>query len=345
MDSRSSYGPVSGLSLGRVLRKPWSHLAGQVVGEPGRSRSAFGIRDGASRTSSRPTGCVGTEPCSPIPAWRVLNEAEEPPRPRPGTARCRRRPFRRSPPVGASVPLAPGRVPVLSGSREPARRGTRPRRRAPAGAAAGARATPGTVSNLVQQLVEAGWSTAPATPRTGAARRGSTRAAHPTPEQAKATRGQLPRSHRTSSGWRQMKGTAMPPRGRSVPAEPGADGRTTVAESGQRPGARTPPRGRRRRVGRWAGGVVVVALAVVGYSVAGALLRPGNDTIAQRLAEWGRDHHLNWAVTRLEQAQYQLNKPKAGGSLAGGIPTAAGEHDTAKAAAVPHSPVPAPLPP
>ena len=136
----------------------------------------------------------------------------------------------------------------------------------------------------------------------------------------------------------------MPPRGRSVQAEPGADGRTTVAESGQRPGARTPPPRRRRRLGRWAGGVVVVALVVVGYSVAGALLRPGNDTIAQRLAEWGRDHHLNWAVTRLEQAQYQLNKPKAGGSLAGGIPTAAGEHDTAKAAAVPHSPVPAPLP-
>src|SRR5664280_446688 len=90
MDSRPSYGPVSGLSLGRVLRKPWSHLAGQVVGEPGRSRSAFGIRDGASRTSSRPTGCVGTEPCSPIPAWRALNEAEEPPRPRSGTVRCRR---------------------------------------------------------------------------------------------------------------------------------------------------------------------------------------------------------------------------------------------------------------
>src|SRR5659263_610235 len=137
----------------------------------------------------------------------------------------------------------------------------------------------------------------------------------------------------------------MSPRGRSVQAEPGADGRTTVAESGQRPGARTPPPRRRRRLGRWAGGVVVVALAVVGYSVAGALMRPGNDTIAQRLAEWGRDRHLNWAVTRLEQAQYQLNKPKAGGSLAGGIPTAAGEHDTAKAAAVPHSPVPAPLPP
>src|SRR5664280_2130667 len=181
----------------------------------------------------------------------------------------------------------------------------------------------------------------------GPPRRAAARPARLAPRPSKPRRpgGQLPRSHRASSRWRQMKRTAMPPRGRSVPGEPGADGRTTVAESGQRPGARTPPPRRRRRLGRWAGGVVVVALAVVGYSVAGALLRPGNDTIAQRLAEWGRDHHLNWAVTRLEQAQYQLNKPKAGGSLAGGIPTAAGEHDTAKAAAVPHSPVPAPLPP
>jgi len=68
----------------------------------------------------------------------------------------------------------------------------------------------------------------------------------------------------------------------------------------------------------------VAVLMVVGYSVGGALLRPGNDTVAQRSAEWGRDHHLNWTVTRLEQTQYAVNTPKTGGVLAGGIPTVAG---------------------
>jgi hypothetical protein len=120
---------------------------------------------------------------------------------------------------------------------------------------------------------------------------------------------------------------------------------TRRSTSGPRPGSATSPP-RRRRLIRWAGVLGVVALAVVGYSVAGALRRPGNDTIAQRLAEWGRDHHLNWVVTRLEQTQYQLHPPKAGGSIAGGIPTAPGEHATTTAApALPHSPVPAPLEP
>jgi len=87
-------------------------------------------------------------------------------------------------------------------------------------------------------------------------------------------------------------------------------------------------------------------VVVVGYSVGGALFRRGNDTVAQRLAEWGRDHHLNWAVTRLEQAQYDLNAPKTGGTLAGGIPTAAGErHTTEPVPTVPHSPAPASLHP
>jgi len=176
MDSRPSYGPVSGLSLGRVLRKPWSHLAGQVVGEPGRSRSAFGIRDGASRTSSRPTGCVGTEPCSPIPAWRVLNEAEEPPRPRSGTVRCRRTTV---PAVTARRCRCATRSWEGAGAVGVARAGSSKDATSPPCSRWCGNRCPrviGTssqyrlVSNLVQQLVEAGWSTAPATPRTGAAR-------------------------------------------------------------------------------------------------------------------------------------------------------------------------------
>ncbi len=96
---------------------------------------------------------------------------------------------------------------------------------------------------------------------------------------------------------------------------------------------------------------VVAALAalfvvLVGYSVGGALLRAGNDSLSQRVAEWGRDHHLNWAVTGLEQTQYDLHQPKTGGALVGGIPAASGEKATVPAAPkMPHMPAPAALTP
>ena len=120
-----------------------------------------------------------------------------------------------------------------------------------------------------------------------------------------------------------------------------------VRQSAGGPPARRRSASRRRQLlARRVGVVLLVALMVVGYSIGGALTRPGNDTLAQRLAEWGRDHHLNWAVTRLEQTQYQLNKPKTGGTLAGGIPQVAGEqHNASASTAVPHSPPPAPLKP
>ena len=38
--------------------------------------------------------------------------------------------------------------------------------------------------------------------------------------------------------------------------------------------------------------VVLVFIGIVGYSVGGALTRPGNDSVSQRVAEWARDHHL-----------------------------------------------------
>jgi len=50
-------------------------------------------------------------------------------------------------------------------------------------------------------------------------------------------------------------------------------------------------------------------------------MAPGTDSVAARLAEWGRDHGLGWAVTALEQAQYAKDKPSAGGDVAGGLPT------------------------
>ncbi len=114
----------------------------------------------------------------------------------------------------------------------------------------------------------------------------------------------------------------------------------------RRPASRLPPPRKLLLLLRRFGVLALALLVVLGYSVGGALLRPGNDTVAQRLAEWGRDHHLNWAVTRLEQTQYALNTPATGGTLSGGIPVVAGHKPAGRAApAAPHSAAPAPLTP
>jgi hypothetical protein len=56
-------------------------------------------------------------------------------------------------------------------------------------------------------------------------------------------------------------------------------------------------------------------LVVVMWSVGTALLAPGTDPISARLAEWGRNHYLGSVVSALENAQYNVSKPKVGGSL------------------------------
>jgi hypothetical protein len=65
---------------------------------------------------------------------------------------------------------------------------------------------------------------------------------------------------------------------------------------------------------------MVVFLLWLAWSIGGALTAPGTDTPVARLAEWARFNGLGWAVDHLEQIQYQLNPPKVGGTLAGGIP-------------------------
>jgi Phosphodiester glycosidase len=65
---------------------------------------------------------------------------------------------------------------------------------------------------------------------------------------------------------------------------------------------------------------MVVLLLWLTWSIGGALTAPGTDTTSARLAEWARFHGLGWAVDELERVQYQLNPPKVGGTLAGGIP-------------------------
>src|SRR6478609_3354708 len=86
--------------------------------------------------------------------------------------------------------------------------------------------------------------------------------------------------------------------------------------------------------------LVLVGLGV--YSVGGALTRPGNDSVSQRVAEWGRDHHLGSLVTWLEQVQYSQNKPTKGGTVKGGLPTIKTEKPAPKKVQpnIPHTPLP-----
>ncbi|MEZ0095175.1 phosphodiester glycosidase family protein [Streptacidiphilus sp. EB129] len=60
-------------------------------------------------------------------------------------------------------------------------------------------------------------------------------------------------------------------------------------------------------------GVLAVCLAWLAWSLGGALTAPGNDSVAARVAEWGRDHHLGPVVTLLESAEYKAHPPKVGG--------------------------------
>jgi hypothetical protein len=96
--------------------------------------------------------------------------------------------------------------------------------------------------------------------------------------------------------------------------------------------------GRRRSWPRRAGVVLGLFLLWLSWSVGGALLAPGADSTAARLAEWARFHGLGWGVSRLEQIQYQLSPPKVGGSVAGGIP------DASQPRAAGNPPVRAPAP-
>jgi len=105
-----------------------------------------------------------------------------------------------------------------------------------------------------------------------------------------------------------------------------------------------------RRLLRVVGAALLAFLALVGYSIGGALTRAGSDPTAARLAEWGRDHHLGFAVTELEKLQYSVQAPAAGGVPKGGIPLAGGGSSggtpASKQAAPmrgPHSPAPAPV--
>lgn len=59
---------------------------------------------------------------------------------------------------------------------------------------------------------------------------------------------------------------------------------------------------------------MLVLLLPVAWSLGRAVTAPGTDSVAARVAEWGRDHGLGAIVTAGENLQYQLSPPKTGGT-------------------------------
>jgi hypothetical protein len=70
----------------------------------------------------------------------------------------------------------------------------------------------------------------------------------------------------------------------------------------------------KRRSVRIVLGVLAVCFGWLCWSIGSAIAAPGNDSLAAKVAEWGRDHHLGPVVTFLESAQYKANPPKIGGT-------------------------------
>ena len=69
----------------------------------------------------------------------------------------------------------------------------------------------------------------------------------------------------------------------------------------------------RRRIFRSVLLVFVVVFGYVAYTIEPYLTYAGSDTVAARVAEWGRDHRFSWAVTWLENTTYKA--PPVGGKL------------------------------
>ncbi|MFN2608135.1 MAG: hypothetical protein ABR511_09625 [Acidimicrobiales bacterium] len=105
----------------------------------------------------------------------------------------------------------------------------------------------------------------------------------------------------------------------ALPEAPGRRARRKATRNTKR-AARRGARARqpiRRAVRRVALTSVGLAVAVVGWSVAGALTAPGTDSVAARLAEWTRDHGGTPIINFAERMAY--TPPKVGGTPAGGI--------------------------
>jgi hypothetical protein len=134
----------------------------------------------------------------------------------------------------------------------------------------------------------------------------------------------------------------------TIPTTPeGPRGRLRLLSRGLLPRRLLPRRPWLRRTAAALAVVVVVLAAVAAPSLVHALTRPGSDSVAARLAEWGRDHGLGPVVTWLEARQYDLDQPPTGGAPPGGIPHVPGavaDHPGG-IPAPPPLPAPAGLPP
>ncbi len=63
--------------------------------------------------------------------------------------------------------------------------------------------------------------------------------------------------------------------------------------------------------------VLAILFGSLSWSIGSVLAASGTDSVAARLAEWGRDHGLGFVVTAGENLQYWLNPPKIGGKPTG----------------------------
>lgn len=125
----------------------------------------------------------------------------------------------------------------------------------------------------------------------------------------------------------------------------------SVTTGGDRTEQATPPGPPGHRRGRgWLGrrhpitkivlAAVLVFAVLVGFSVSKALTAPGTDSVAARLAEWGRGHGLSPVIDRLERATY--HPPAVGGKPGATSPlvTAGGAPAPAAQKHVPTPPIP-----
>jgi hypothetical protein len=100
-------------------------------------------------------------------------------------------------------------------------------------------------------------------------------------------------------------------------------------------------RRRRRRIMRRVALVVAVLMIPVVYSYARALTGPGSDSLQARTVEWARDHHLGFAVDRVEQWWYARHQAPVGGTPAAddqlqlAVPDAPGPSAVSPAGAAP----------
>ena len=109
------------------------------------------------------------------------------------------------------------------------------------------------------------------------------------------------------------------------------------------PSGKTAPKHLPKFARRWKFTVILVLVLLLGslaWSIGRVLAAPGTDTVAARLAEWGRDHGLGFVVTAAENLQYTLHPPKVGGQLAPKV-----LKDLSTATTPPQVPVHAPLDP